>query len=31
MTKSQKQGELYLQVTIVLVIVIFNLLAYAIN
>lgn len=31
MTKSQKQGKLYLQVTIVLVIVIFNLLAYAIN
>ena len=31
MTKSQKQGRLYLQVTIVLVIVIFNLLAYAVN
>jgi hypothetical protein len=31
MTKSQKQGKLYLQVTIVLVIVIFNLLAYAVN
>jgi len=31
MTKSQKQGRLYLQVTIVLVIVIFNLLAYAVS
>ena len=31
MTKSQKQGKLYLQITIVLVIVIFNLLAYAVN
>lgn len=31
MTKSQKQGKLYLQITIVLIIITFNLLAYAIN
>jgi hypothetical protein len=31
MTKSQKQGRLYLQVTIVLIIITFNLLAYAVN
>lgn len=31
LTKSQRQGKLYLQITIVLVIVIFNLLAYAVN
>lgn len=31
MTKSQKQGKLYLQITIVLIIITFNLLAYAVN
>jgi hypothetical protein len=31
MTKSQKQGKLYLQITIVLIIITFNLLTYLIN
>jgi hypothetical protein len=31
MTKSQKQGKLYLQVTIVLIIITFNLLTYLIG
>lgn len=31
MTKSQKQGKLYLQITIVVTIILFNLLAYAVN
>lgn len=31
MTKSQKQGRLYLQITIVLIIITFNLITYLIN
>lgn len=31
MTKSQKQGKLYLQITIVLIIITFNLLTYLVS